>query len=59
MEAPGAAFWSALTALPETSTFKQAATDNLAAAQQSNTQNWAARLSKPGSIVWHVRSCMA
>jgi len=37
-------FWSALTALPETSIFKQAAMDDLAAAQQSNTQNWAAGL---------------
>jgi len=37
-------FWSALTALPETSIFKQAVMDDLAAAQQSNTQNWAAGL---------------
>jgi len=37
-------FWSALTALPETSIFKQAAMDDLAAAQQSNIQNWAAGL---------------
>jgi len=37
-------FWSALTAPPETSIFKQAAMDDLAAAQQSNIQNWAAGL---------------
>ena len=37
-------FWSALTTLPETSIFKQAAMDDLAAAQHSNLQNWAAGL---------------
>jgi len=37
-------FWSALTAVPETFIFKQAAVDHLAAAPQSNTQNWAAGL---------------
>jgi len=37
-------FCRALTALPETSIFKQAAMDDLAAAQQSNIQNWAAGL---------------
>ncbi len=37
-------FGSALTALPETSIFKQAAMDDLAAAQQYNIPNWAAGL---------------
>ncbi len=37
-------FWSALTALPETSISKQAAIDDRAAAQQSNMQNWAAEV---------------
>ncbi len=36
--------WSVLTALPETSIFKQAAVHDLAAAQQSNIPNWAAGL---------------
>ena len=33
-----------MTALPDTSIFKQAAMDDLAAAQQSHIQNWAAGL---------------
>ncbi len=36
--------WSALTALPDTSIFKQTAMDDLAAAQQSHIRNWAAGL---------------
>ncbi len=37
-------FWSALTALPESSIFKQAAIYDLTAAQQSNIQYWSAGL---------------
>ncbi len=45
-------FWSALTALPEASIFKQAAMDDLAAAQQSNKQlgSWTVGMCE---AAWH------
>ncbi len=46
-------FWSALTALPETSIFKQAAMDDLAAAQHSSIKNLSCWTVGMCEAAWH------